>query len=67
MPSKASAYINVEKLIEDCGGVQTVSQVTGIQRTNVYSIIKRRRMNTEQLASILAVFGNINIRDYLVK
>lgn len=57
--------IDVERLVEDCGGPALVSLRTGIKRTAVYSIFRRGKMTTSQLAAILAEFSTIDIRDYV--
>lgn len=59
--------IDVERLINDCGGVNLVHLLTGINRTAFYSMFRRKRMTTDQLACILACFETINIRDYVVE
>jgi hypothetical protein len=63
MPKKAG--IDVARLINDCGGVQMVSVMAGINRTAVYSILRRKRMNTDQLAAIIKVFKRVDIRNYM--
>ena len=64
---KKKLSIDVERLIADCGGVNLVHLMTGINRTAFYSMFRRKRMTTDQLAAILANFQTINIRDYVVE
>ena len=59
--------LDVHRLVEDCGGVNLVHTMTGINRTALYSIFRRGKMTTDQLAQILRVFSQINIRDYMVE
>lgn len=60
-------HIDVERLIRDCGGVNAIVSFTPIGRTAVYSILRRKRMHTDQLASILSVFKTLEVKDYLVR
>lgn len=64
---KKKLSIDVERLVADCGGVNLVHVMTGIKRTAFYSMFRRKRMTTDQLAAILANFKTINIRDYVVE
>ena len=59
--------LDVVRLIEDCGGVNLVHTMTGINRTAIYSIFRRKRMTSDQLAEILVSFPSINIRDYVAE
>lgn len=59
--------IDVERLVEDCGGVHLVQTMTGIGRTAIYSTFRRGKMTTDQLANILTVFKHINVRDYVIE
>ena len=64
---KKKISLDVERIVADCGGVNLVHLRTGINRTALYSIFRRGRMTSDQLASILAEFSTINFRDYLVE
>jgi hypothetical protein len=59
--------MDVERLIADCGGPNLVRLRTGIKRTAIYSIFRRGKMTTDQLAAILTEFPLINARDYVVE
>jgi hypothetical protein len=63
---KKKIRLDVERLVNDCGGVNLVQVMTTINRTAVYSIFRRGRMTSDQLAEILATFPSINVRDYVV-
>lgn len=58
--------LDVDRLINDCGGVNMVKLRTGIPRTAIYSILRRGKMSTDQLAALLYHF-NADVRDYMVQ
>ena len=64
---KKKFAIDVDRLVGDCGGVNLVHLVTGIKRTAIYSIFRRGKMTSDQLASICFNFPQIDIRDYVVE
>ena len=64
---KKKLRIDVDRLVRDCGGVHLVQSMTGIGRTAIYSIFRRQRMTSDQLAAILNVFRNVDIREYIVE
>lgn len=64
---KKNVGLDVERLIAECGGVNLVFLRTGIKRTAIYSMFRRSRMTSDQLASILINFPSINVRDYVVE
>ena len=55
---------DVRQMIADCGGATSVSSLTNIKRTSVYSMLRRRRATTDQLAELKAAFPTLDFNRY---
>ncbi len=55
---------NVEKLIQDVGGVNVVAKMTDKTRTQPYRWIKTNNISIDVVARILAANPNLNLNEY---
>jgi DNA invertase Pin-like site-specific DNA recombinase len=56
---------NVQRLVEDCGGVTEVAKATGKSRTQPYRWVKTNSITTDLLAKIVYANPDINLHKYL--